>query len=78
MGITICDRCINTKIIYRVDTYTGDGRFDIKLTKNSGSDYRCICVFNASYESQTDNNISSLNWNLRLFVMLARTTENVP
>lgn len=55
-------RILNTKIIYRVDTYTGEGRFDIKLTKNPGSDYRCICAFNASYESQADNNISSLNY----------------
>lgn len=53
---------LNTKIIYRVDTYTGEGRFDIKLTKNPGSDYRCICAFNASYETQMDNNISSLNY----------------
>ena len=53
---------LNAKIVYRVDTYTGEGRSDIKLTKNPGSDYRCICAFNASYESQADNNISSLNY----------------
>ena len=52
---------LNTKIIYRVDTYTGNDRSDLILTKTPGTDYACINAYNASYQSQPNCVIDKVN-----------------
>ena len=58
MGITICDRCINTKIVYESDTITvTDFEHNAGAAylgaPNNDANYQLICVAKGNWNSST-------------------------